>query len=301
MWDLISVPASLCNVRLVTSSATLSSHRALLFSSLPAISDMVCCCPGTTTIILDPDFSSEEVAASLDTLHKTGNSQPLAGVLGLDGGEVDKLGGEVVEGDSSLLQDKLDSLTPSELNFEERAGELLNFNEGELFFKQFTLSDNSELAESVKRIEKEQLFMPLEHSYEKPKGDKTNMAKLGKCNSEKTIIGDPKKRENREKFYCEQCNKILVISDREKHMKKMHTAKVKRPEKQRKLVNCNVCNQTVREGWNLTRHMRSMHSVQGEVSCPKDFCDSTFESEYDMKVNTKIADQDYNDTKSAGA
>ena len=293
MWDLISVPASLCNVRLVTSSATLSSHRALLFSSLPAISDMVCCCPGTTTIILDPDFSSEEVAASLDTLHKTGNSQPLAGVLGLDGGEVDKLGGEVVEGDSSLLQDKLDSLTPSELNFEERAGELLNFNEGELFFKQFTLSDNSELAESVKRIEKEQLFMPLEDSYEKPKDDKTNMtvSRLGEYYSEKTTI---KKRDKQE-------NKILVISDREKHMKKMHTVKVKRSEKQIKLVNCNVCNQTVREGWNLTRHMRSMHSVQGEVSCPKDFCDSTFESEYDMKVNTKIADQDYNDTKSAGA
>ena len=231
MWDLISLPASLCNVRLVTSSTILSSHRALLFSSLPPISDMVCCCQDTTTIILDPDFSSEEVAVSLATLHKTGNTKPLAGVLGLDGGrweevnlkvkvdKVDKLG-EVVE---VHLQDKVSAERPSELNFNERAGQL------------FTLSDNSELALSVKGLEK-QLFMPLEDSYEKPKDNKTNMmdvSRLGEYYSENTLNSDPEKREKREKFYCEQCNKMLVISDLEKHTKKMHTVKEKRSEKRR--------------------------------------------------------------------
>ena len=111
-----------------------------------------------------------------------------------------------------------------------------------------------------------------------------NVSRLDEYNSEETKVNDPKKIEKRDKFYGEQCKSVLMIFDLEKHMKDVHTVKEKRSEKQRKLVNCNVCDQTVRDGWNLTRHMRSMHSARGEISCPKDFCDSTFESEYDMKV-----------------
>ena len=243
------------------------------------------------------------MTASLDTLHKTSNSKPLAVVLGLAGGklgeeakvgemnfhvnsdEVCKLG-EVFE-DKSSLQHKADVVGTGEVNFDKR---------GNLVYKQFTLSDHSELSESNRGIETEELFseeasMTGKDSQQELKDNKTNLmdvSRLNEYDSEATKINDPKKREKRERFYCEQCNKILLIFDLEKHMYKIHTAKVKRSEKRRKLVNCNVCNQTVRDGWNLTRHMRSMHSAQGEISCPKDFCDSMFESEYDMKVkNTK--------------
>ena len=172
---------------------------------------------------------------------------------------------EVFEDESSLQlqQDKTDV----ELNFIERK---------KIWLKQFNLSDETS--------------MPTEDSHKKLKANKPNMmdvSRLDGYDSEKAIIYDPKKRGKREKVFCEQCNKILVMFDLEKHMKKMHTAKVKMPEKRRKLVNCKVCDQTVRDGWNLTRHMGSMHSVQGEINCPKDFCDSTFESEYDMKVKTE--------------
>ena len=68
-----------------------------------------CCCQDTTTIILDPEFSSEEVAASLENLHKTGNPDPLAFVLGLlgdeqggvndeEGGHLENLGVDIESG-----------------------------------------------------------------------------------------------------------------------------------------------------------------------------------------------------------
>ena len=99
------------------------------------------------------------------------------------------------------------------------------------------------------------------------------------CELDKNI-----KEIEKEQFFSEDAS--MVGEDSHQELKEVHTVKEKRSEKQRNLVNCNVCDQTVRDGWNLTRHMRSMHSARGEISCPKDFCDSTFESEYDMKVKT---------------
>ena len=193
--------------------------------------------------------------ASLDHLHKTGNSKPLAVVLGIDGG---KFGEEakVVEVNSHVNSDEV-------------------FKLGEVF------EDKSSLLHYKADV------LAGEDSHKELTDNKTNMMDVPRFfehNSENHMIDDPKKIQQREKFYCEQCNKTLLIFDLEKHMKKMHTVKEKRSEKRRQLVNCNVCDQTVRDGWNLTRHMRSMHSARGEISCPKDFCDSTFESEYDMKV-----------------
>ena len=170
--------------------------------------------------------------------------------------------------DESSLQLQQDN-TDVELNLIERKNNWL---------KQFNLSDETS--------------MPTEDSHKKP--NMMDVSRLDGYDSEKAIIYDPKKRGKREKVFCEQCNKILVMFDLEKHMKKMHTAKVKMPKKRRKLVNCKVCDQTVRDGWNLTRHMGSMHSVQGEINCPKDFCDSTFESEYDMKVKTETLKHNIN-------
>ena len=215
---------------------------------------------GKTTIILDPDFSSDEVTASLDTLHRTGNAEQLALALGLAG---------------SLELSGTDE-TCFDLGLDEDGSSGLQKDPSQAFAD----------ANNVQDVEGTQPFLGNEDPFEnfQKKAKSIMMPGFGKSTSQrKNLPFGERVKKKREKYHCDLCGKILVVYSLEQHMRSMHTEK-ERKTKPAKMVKCNVCQQQVRDGWNLTRHINNVHSVVGNISCTKDFCDSTFESEYDMKV-----------------
>ena len=220
---------------------------------------------GKTTIILDPDFSSDEVSASLDTLHRTGNAQQLALVLGL-AGSVEERAAELSGKDETCF----------DLGLDEDGSPGLQKDPSQAFVD----------ANNVQEVEGMKPFLGDEDPFEnfQNKAKSILMLGFGKSTSQpKNLPFGERTKKKREKYHCELCGKILVVYSLEQHMRSMHTVK-ERKTKPVKMIKCNVCQQQVRDGWNLTRHMNNVHSVVGNISCTKDFCDSTFESEYDMKV-----------------
>ena len=223
----------------------------------------------------------------MENLHKTGNPDPLAFVLGLLGDEQ----GGVNDEEGGHLGNLGVDIESGKVYFNENQF-TLSHNAKHPEKRQMKTSCDSKLDPSFKKIEEEQTFVEatsvtVEDSHHREfKDENTNtMAPSRFVESHPLPLSNrPKKRE---RFHCEQCNKMLVLFDPERHMKKMHSVKLNIIEKPKTLVNCNVCNQSVRGGWNLKRHTVNMHSVQGDISCTKDFCDSTFQSEYDMKVHVE--------------
>ena len=140
-------------------------------------------------------------------------------------------------------------------------------------------------ANNVQEAEGTQPFLGDEDPFKnfQNKAKSIMMPGFGKNTSQRKNPPLRERTKKREKYHCKLCGKILVVYSLEQHMRAMHTVK-ERKTKPVKMIKCNVCHQQVRDGWNLTRHMNNVHSVVGNISCTKDFCDSTFESEYDMKV-----------------